>query len=336
MQAFRPALPPLWRSIVIHPVFLIAMTFVVVMSSVAIIRQKQREELASRAELLKAGPLIVEQSSADPNQNQIPTSASESLPAAKLASETEKTNAEPPPAKTANNTVAESASVAAPSFKTMASASIGSELAAKVAATGEAKANSDSKKEQSIKATIYYTEISTSALESFEEESKSLGHFTDFGEFRSGLLENVGKRMNRQSGVIVLDQVSRTFTAKTLQQHWFIGSRTSDGSQVGITTLLALDTNGDRLRAEVELLQAFIEGTGQEQGLRKSSSPSLSFELPGQHYGYMVRMPLPRQIVTDSEGSMSPDGIMRIFSSPAYKNKSSEFTLFVDFDTSNP
>lgn len=309
------------------------MTFAVVMSSVAIIRQKQREELASRAELLKAGPLIVEQAVTDPKQTDESTSNSDSLPATELASEAEKANAEVLATKTLHTT---ETAAAAPAAKSVASTSLGSELAAKMATSSEGKVNSDSKKEQSIKATIYYTEISTSALESFEEESKSLGHFTDFGEFRSGLIENVGKRMNRQAGVIVLDQVSRTFTAKTLQQHWFIGSRTSDGNQVGITTLLALDTNGDRLRGEVEVLQAFIEGTGQEQGLRKSSSPSLSFEIPGQHYGYMVRMPLPRQIASDSEGSMSPDGIMRIFSSPAYKNKSSEFTLFVDFDTSNP
>jgi len=329
MLSYRPAAPPLFKQLLVNPVFLIALTFAVVMSSVVYIRQKQREELASRAQMLRAGPLIVEQSTIAPTgSDSEPTTAAASNDVPPAAPEPAATETPPPVATNLSGAVLASAGMPANNIKTLASAEARAAVPPSPAAT--------TTNNPVINATFYYTEVNRQALDQFAEEAQSSGQFTDFGDFKSGLIPEVGKRMNRQSGVVVLQRVSRTFDSKNLQQQWFVGNKSQDGQDTGITTHISLDTSAPgRLRGEIELLKSFPEAAAGGWSLKKSSSPVMNFDLAAKQ-GLMVFMALPHDIPQDPNEITGPEGIMHIFNSPAFKNSLSEFTLFIDFDTSVP
>lgn len=330
MQSYRPSSPPLWKSLLVNPVFLIALSFAVVMGSVAYIRQKQREELASRAELLRSGPVIVQQSQI----NEYGESAQASQQPAASAEDTQKSRPQ-----TLAAAISQDSEQPEPLADSQNSNSGVPPEAATRKITASAKlVESEPKKELKndiLKVNFYYAEVSTRALEIFEEESRNMGGYTDFGDFRGGQLSDIKKRMTRASGVVVLQQINKEFNTKNPQQQWFLGRKHADGHELGITTFLSIDTiNSEHIRGEIELLRSFIELQGTEEALRKISSPQLNFDIADRKSGYMVRMPLPRQIAKDPE-SLSPEGILRIFNSQAFQNGTSEFTLFLDFDSSS-
>jgi hypothetical protein len=262
------------------------------------------------------------------------------------ANATESVSSEPAttPTETANvpapEVVASAASVAGTTnsvpTKMLASALEGAKATPSPTAGESAAASAGGRRDRVINAVIYYTEVNRQALEQMAEESQSSGQFTDFGEFKAGPLVDVAKRLDYKSGVRVLQKVSRAFDSKNLQQQWFVGTKTNDNHDIGITTLIVLDTSVQgRIRGEIELLKSFPESVQDGVNLRKTSSPAMNFDIPNK-YGMMVHMALPRQIAKDGDEILGPEGIMQIFESTAFKNQSSEFTLFVDFDTSAP
>ena len=335
MLSYRPTAPPLWKQIIVNPVFLIALTLSVVAASVTYIRKGQRDELANRAQLLRSGPMMVEQSDVAAPAPIVATTANASEPVSETASAAIETTAAPSP-----EGVASSASIAgtpsAVPTKMLASALEGAKATPSPTSADSASATAGTRKDRVINAVIYYTEVNRQALEQMAEEAQSSGQFTDFGEFKAGPLIDVAKRLDYKSGVRVLQKVSRAFDSKNLQQQWFVGTKTNDNHDVGITTLIVLDTSVQgRIRGEIELLKSFPESAPDGVNLRKTSSPAMNFDIPNK-YGMMVHMALPRQIAKDGDEILGPEGIMQIFESTAFKNQSSEFTLFVDFDTSAP
>lgn len=335
MLSYIPAAPPLWKQVLVNPVFLIAITMSVVAGSVVYIRQGQRDELASRARLLRSGPMMVDQSD---NLASAGPAAVPAQTAQPIVQETAQASAQTP---TPSESPAEVAAVASAPVKMLASTALTPSAAA--TATPAPSASPDAspggaaaRRDRVVNAVIYYTEVNRQTLDQMEEESQGSGQFTDFGEFKAGPVADITKRLSRQNGVVVLQKVSRAFDARNSQQQWFVGNKTADNQDVGITTLIVLDTSvPGRLRGEIELLKSFPEQNQGEVTLRKSSSPAMNFDIPNK-YGMMVHMALPRQIAKDNEDILGPEGIMRIFDSTAFKNQSSEFTLFIDFDTSAP
>lgn len=335
MLSYVPAAPPLWKQVLVNPVFLIAITMSVVAGSVVYIRQGQRDELASRARLLRSGPMMVDQS------DNLAASGPAAVPAQTaqpIVQETAQASAQTP-APTEHASDASAASTAP--VKMLASAAMNPTTAATATPSATptpdaSAAGAAARRDRVVNAVIYYTEVSRQALDQMEEESQGSGQFTDFGEFKAGPVADIAKRLTRQNGVQVLQKVSRAFDARNAQQQWFVGNKTADNQDVGITTLIVLDTSiPGRLRGEIELLKSFPEQVQGDVTLRKSSSPAMNFDIPNK-YGMMVHMALPRQIAKDGEDLLGPEGIMRIFESAAFKNQSSEFTLFIDFDTSAP
>jgi hypothetical protein len=319
----------------VNPVFLIALTLSVVAGSVTYIRKGQRDEVANRAQLLRSGPVIIEQSD--------PATASPVVAASANADEPTSAETGQPPTEAATvpapEGAASSASIAGPTnsvpAKMLASA-LESENATPSPTGDSASTTVGARKDRAVNAVIYYAEVNRQALEQMAEESQGSGQFTDFGEFKAGPLLDVAKRLERKSGVRVLQKVSRAFDSKHLQQQWFVGTKTTDNNEIGITTLIVLDTSVQgRIRGEIELLKSFPEPSPDGVNLRKTSSPAMNFDIPNK-YGMMVHMALPRQIAKDGDEILGPEGIMQIFESTAFKNQSSEFTLFVDFDTSPP
>jgi hypothetical protein len=89
-------------------------------------------------------------------------------------------------------------------------------------------------------------------------------------------------------------------------------------------------TNG-HIKGEVEILRAFYETADQTEGPVRRNVPTTTFDLtPGMSWMVTLRLP---SFPQDEPGA-TPEGILRIFNSPQFKSKQTEFTLFFEFDTS--
>ena len=308
MEAYRPAPPPLWKQLLVNPFFLIAITLSIVMGSVVYIRQKQREEIANRAQLIKSGPVIVERGEEKPEVN---------MKAAEIRSL---------PELDANT----NANLTNMGAKNLASATNENKALNDSAKSGV----SESKKELHLVMTASYAEVNRQILNSYEEESQSTNQFTDFGEFKAGALNNIKAHINAR-GVRVLQKITKPFDSKMTQQQWFVGNKSADDQDVGINSLVILEpaTEDQHVRGEVEILRSFHESNEADSPVVKKSFPITNFDLPPK-WGWMVYLSLPR--VNQEPGSeILTEGLLRLFKMTSFmNNKDTEFTLFLEFDTS--
>ena len=308
MEAYRPAPPPLWKQLLVNPFFLIAITLSIVMGSVVYIRQKQREEIANRAQLIRSGPVIVERGE-ETHELSLQTAEVRTIPDPDMAAQ----NAPPSGAKNL--------------------ASAANENKALTDTNGKPSA-AEPKKEQRLTMTAYYTEISRGLLNSYEEESQTTNQFTDFGEFKAGALNNISAHINAR-GVRVLQKISKPFDGKTTQQQWFIGNKSADDQDVGINSLVILEPAAEdgHVRGEIEILRSFHETNEADNPVVKKSYPITNFDLPAK-WGWMVFMNLPR-VAQEPGSEILTEGLLRLFKMTSFmNNKDTEFTLFLEFDTS--
>jgi hypothetical protein len=321
MEQFQPAQPSLWKQLWMSPVVLIGLTLAVVMASVIFIRQKQAEEIANRAELLRSGPVMVEPSSEAAAAPKAEGAAPVAPPV--VAAET------PAPAVAAAVTNAASSLPATAGVKPMAA------NVAEAAPVPEAKPESRKAAAATSKIvmTATYAEVPKAVLQQMVEDAQSTGQFTNFGDFGAGALGDVS---SRTQGVKVLQRVSKTFDGKTNSMRWFVGGKTPDGQEVGLTTLVTLQPSTDgHTHGEVELLRALRETNESDEIVRKTY-PISSFDL-APHSGWMIHLgDLPRQVAQPAGEEIGTEGFLRLFQLGTFKNSESEFTLFLDFDSSNP
>lgn len=327
MVAFRPAPPPFWRQLMGNPAFLIALTFATVMASVLYIRKQQNEELASRAELIRSGPVIVQQTEAQaPIESSSESDGSELRAAATVPPEAEST---PPPAP-----LPAAAPPPAP-VETTASARIAANGPAAPAVNAEAGTANRPRPERKLSLTAVYAEVSQESLHQLLEEAQTTRLLTDFGDFKSGPVADVSARLNRDRGVKVLHRVNRVFDGRNSQQQWFVGNKTADDQEVGLTTLVMLDLRQEgHVRGEVEVLRSFFEGPFSE-GVVKRTSPISNFDIPVE-WGWMISIDLPREARQPFEDEIGLQGLLRLFKSDYFKSGRSKFTLFLDFDSPTP
>lgn len=328
METYRPAPPPLWKQLLVNPAFLIALTFGIVMGSVGYIRMKQREEVASRAALLKSGPIIVEQGRETPS----PESASNASMEGPPADSARAAVSEPPPPPPAPTVAADAtASSSAPAAAGGAAATVVPTSKSLASASPETK-TSDAKAEKKIVVNAYYTEVDKQALAQLIEEAQAGGQFTDFGDFKSGAIAGVADRLGTAQGVKVLQKVSKSFDSKSFQQQWFVGNRSANEEDVGLTTLVVIEPSSDNhIRGEVEILRSLHEGA---EGVIKKSYPISGFDLSPK-WGWMVSLTLPR-VEQFPDEEIGQEGLLRLFKSSRFKNGDTEFTLFLDFDSRSP
>jgi len=182
----------------------------------------------------------------------------------------------------------------------------------------------------SFKVHVYYAEVDHMTMEMLRQESQATGQYTEFGDFKAGALPAT-RKPTRERGVRVLDRVEKKFDPRHLSAQWLNGQRNAD-AELGLTTLLSLDPpDNSTLRGEVEVLRSFRESLDPADGPVRRSYPSTSFELsPGMDWMITINLP---NLPQDDSDRPSGDGIMRIFQSPQYKSRQTEFTLFFEFDT---
>lgn len=345
MVAFRPHSEPFWKQLLLSPLFLIGITASLVIASIVFIRQKQTEEITTRAQLIRNGPLIVDQNAA-PNATTISelasggsasadasTSNNLNSPTPAQSTPTPASSPQVPPQAAASpvETGKDSATEAAlpqgppPTAPTMTKTGPNSAPAAATNVKKDARTN----------LTAYFTDSHKQTLTMLHEESQTTGQFVDFGDYKSGPVLNIKSRLGRANRLNVLQSVEKTFDSKAREQKWFVGTKTTDNTDVGLTLLVVLESEqpDGHTRGEIEILRSFYEGTEAESPTRKAY-PVSSFDLQPD-WDLMVQLNLPRVDQSPIE-DLAPEGFMKLFSLASFKKGDSEFTLFLDFDSREP
>jgi hypothetical protein len=185
-----------------------------------------------------------------------------------------------------------------------------------------------------IKVHIYYAEVDRSTMDTLRQESHSTGQFTEFGDFKAGALP-ANKKPTRERGVRILERVEKKLDAQHLTEQWFTGSKVDAEHELGITTMINLDApTGKSLRGEIEVIRSFRESEDISQLPVRRGYPTTTFELnSGMSWMITLNLPQNTQIQARDEGEAGGgEGILRIFQSPQFKSKQTEFTLFIEFE----
>lgn len=302
MESFQPKRPNFLIRIVTSTFFQILMIFIFVFGAIFYIRHKQREELMNRVEFLKGGPLIVEKTAA-PAEAVVETKKEEIAPTA---------NAAPAQALSVATATPSSAAEALPTTNTE---------------------RTSSKTAQQIKMRLIYAEVDRATMEAFRQDALIAGQYTDFGDFKAGAIP-ANKKISRERGVRILHREEKELTAGPTM-NWFTGMTTSNGEpHLGISGMTSIEISQKNIiKGEIEVHRLFHESLDSNEPAVNRPYPATTFELnPGMTWMMSLSLPAFPQ---EEPGKSEPQGIMRIFNSPQFKNNSTEFTLFIEFDTSS-
>jgi hypothetical protein len=309
MESYRPQKPPLMGRIVGSAFFQISFVFLIVFVAIFYIRQKQKEELASRVEFLKGGPLIVEKTFT-PN----PPAQAESSPPPVATAEAPPPPPPPPPTQA---TVPASAAMA---------------MQTPPAVSDKAKNPSQN---TLVKMHLLYAEVDKVTMDMLRQESQATGQYTDFGDFKAGAIPAT-RKVTRERGVRILHREEKNFTQANPSQNWLTGPASANGEfHLGFSSAAAVEvTQKGLIKGEIEIHHTFHENNDPNEPPVSRPYPSTSFELnPGMSWMMSLSVPPVQQ---EEPGKTESDGIMRIFQSPQFKSGRTEFTLFIEFDTSSP
>jgi hypothetical protein len=194
----------------------------------------------------------------------------------------------------------------------------------------EPNAEDSRKSLDAVNVNLLFTEVDHQTMESLRQDSRATGQFTEFGDFKAGALPTTKKAISER-GVRVLYRAQEKMDHERMSASATVGDERTDTAPVGVSYIITLThLEGNTIRGEIEVAQIFHETQDLNDPPVQRSYPSTTFELtPGM--SWMVTLNLPTVTQEDAD-SASTEGLMRIFQSPQYKSKQTEFTLFFEFD----
>ena len=320
MDHFIPKEVPAWKKLLTNPYIPLAGVFMVVFAAIFFIRQQiheaRDEEIRSRVELLKSGPVVVEKQATN-SPAPPPPPAQNSPPPAPPSPAAAPAVGAAPPASPANS---------AASVPT-------STLASPVPSGGSPRAASV--KPGALRMTVIYAEVDRTVWTSWQEEMQNTGLLRSFDGVRMGPLNQADTKLKVASGFKVLQKIERTLDQASPNQEWFVGTHhgSDPENEMGLFSSLALnDTKDGMIHGDLEVQRAFRDPKDPTKTLERTSFGS-PFELtPGS--AFVMSGLLTRKYATEMEEEMNPDSFLGIFKSRNFLADQSVFTLILEFDTS--
>lgn len=317
MQSYRPAPKALGSQLLTNPFFHITIIFILVFGgSIYIMREQRKQEIARRVDYLKNGPVYAESTSNTPANSDTSSdiaSGAETFQAP-VASDHIAAHAE------------NSEGAAALESNPITAATATDTNAAAPREPAESVAETPGRASTQLKVT--YALVPRAALFRMAEAGRAQGgRYVDFGEFQMGSLRNISSFMN---GADVIESVQKKFLSSLGEQIWFSGEKTAEGN-LGVTTKMTLrGREGQDLQGDIELMRALHELPQPGSPIVQKGYGPAEFELqPGQ--GLYVILVLPRVPQYD-EGRFAPTKFLRIYRMSDFKQKQSEFVMFMEFD----
>lgn len=327
MDNFKPAQPSKAEKILLNPIFHVFIISIVVAAIFGFIRQRQKEELRTRAELLNAGPIVM-QKSQNPSENLVVSTAADAPDS----------NLQQGNSATVDTPATESSEVTAASKPALNSALSSAESGNPEA--GQAAALQRSKSIPGvnlIKARMVYVEVDRSIAQAWLREIKSAPGYKVFDNVSMGNLSQISQKL-RQTGVRILQQTEYNIRQPQVTHDWFLGTHKTPETEneIGFFSSLNINDQHDGLaRGDIEIQRAFRDPG--EAGGRNIERISFGgpFEI-GKETGFMMHGLLPSRYATEIEDDANPDPLLSIFKSRKFINEESDFIFILDFDSSMP
>lgn len=321
MDLYRPKETPFWKKVLGNPLLHVLLIFVVVLTSILFIRQRQKEELRARVEYLKGGPVLVDRE----QKSQVEVSASTQ---AQMEIARENAQTHPP-------TAGASAASSAPS--TEAGEMAAAANAPTVPPTGNDRlAAARLAENRPHKALILYAEVDRALLDQWSEEMRAAGQMRSFDSVTMGVLPHSLSKLKNTRGVKVLQQVEQALPTASGNQEWFVGTHRGPDveNEVGFFSSLSIVESKDgMIKGELEVQRAFRDPKDLNKTMERVSYGS-PFELVSGS-SYLMRGLLPRKFVADLPEDSNPDPFLSIFNSRSFASGQTEFTMILEFATSN-
>lgn len=166
------------------------------------------------------------------------------------------------------------------------------------------------------------------------EELASTPQFMRTEEFTIGVAENISAKLQRRAGLQVLELVEKKLEGERKSAQWFSGVESDGAAQNGLSFFFEENTTEPKseniFRIDFEILKSFLE-----PGLLEPSKSNLpgSIDL-SSNQALVIMGGLPRNL--NIEDGIRAPAYFKIFQSPFYRNRQSEFTIVIEFVRSKP
>ncbi len=316
METFQPKAPSQLEKFFFHPALHVSLILIAVGLVFLFIREKHREELRNRAELLNSGPVVMQKSTDE-------IDASNDLAAGSLNEEFPNTPSDQTP-ESVDNSLSSPASGVASFGNSSETISAGP------------RSNSQNVY-QLTKARMVYLEVDRSVTLSWLREIRSLPGFKSFDSLNMGTLPLISQKL-RLAGVRVLQQTDYNIRQPQSVHEWFLGThKTPDHeNEIGFFSSLNINDQQDGLaRGDIEIQRALRDlGEAAGKNIERISFGG-PFELP-KDSGFMMHGLLPPRYAQELDEDSNPDPVLSIFKSRKFLNDETDFIFILDFDSTGP
>lgn len=324
MESFRPPQPSAIKKILTNPV--LQLSFVLILAGGVGLRlyQKERSDLQERVNYLRSG-VQVARSVSSPRPEEVAAASVSTPPAEMSVNDT----GGAPPSMGSGDTYASDPSGGG-STKGLVTPENPSQpstpsTASTALAVGRPTTN--------YVVRVYYTEISSAALQQVFAESRNTGQFNQLGDHFAGIIPSIEQKVGPSNREIkVLHREVRGIDAQRSAQ-WFIGLKAGDPEgEVGFTHYLELtETDGNVFRGNLEIVRSWRPGASSTTP-PKMSFPAL-FEL-NRGAGFFMSGLMPHQtnLEREEEDQLISIPLFQILRSNAFRARSTDFALFLEFD----
>lgn len=181
---------------------------------------------------------------------------------------------------------------------------------------------------------LTFLEIPADLASAVIEELASTPQFMRTDDFTVGVAENVATKLQRRAGLQVLELVEKELDSEKKSAQWFSGIESEGSPHVGLSFFFEENTRESKpdniLKVDFEILKSFLEAGQNEPS--KSNFPG-SVDLAANQ-ALVIIGGLPRNLTLE-DGVQAPS-YFKIFHSPFYRNRQSEFTIVIEFVRSKP
>jgi hypothetical protein len=185
-----------------------------------------------------------------------------------------------------------------------------------------------------LKVKMTFLELPADLVSLLSEELASTSQFMRTEDFTVGVAENIATKIAKRRGLQVLEVVEKNLDSEKRSVQWFSGLKSDGSPPIGLSFFFEENTSEPKpdniVKIDFEILKSFLEA-GQNEPTKANLPGSVDL---ADNQALVIIGGLPRNLTLE-EGARIPS-YFKIFQSPFYRNRQSEFTIVIEFVRPKP